>query len=176
MYAKLNQFTQILAHYLALFGFAGLLLLAIMVALDILLRFLFDYPLQGVNDVSAVIMAVVITACIPKCLLLKQNISIEVLGDASGPNGKQFLNAFASFVTGLFFIAMFANFIPYAASITQSGEKTWVLGWPVGPWWWAATALIGAAVLAQFVTFIDDVLILLKKTDVAPSETPDSII
>ena len=60
MYDTLRRLTERMTYILALAGFAGLLVLAMMVTLDILLRFFFGYPLQGVNDVSAVVMAVVI--------------------------------------------------------------------------------------------------------------------
>jgi TRAP-type transport system small permease protein len=157
MYENLRRLTGRLTHLLALAGFAGLLILAIMVTADILLRFLFDYPLQGVNDVSAVVMAVVIAACIPQCLSLKQNISIEVLGSMSPRRIQLALNLFASLAVLGFFGLMVWQFVPYAQAITASGEKTWVLGWPVGPWWWVATGFFGIAVLAQLVVVLGDV-------------------
>lgn len=156
MYKILSRFTQRLAHILALAGFAGLLILAIMVTLDILLRFFFAYPLQGVNDVSAVVMAVVIAACIPKCLLLKQNISIEVLGTMAPRPVQLALNLFASVAVLVFFALMARQFVPYSQAITESGEKTWVLGLAVGPWWWVATGCLAVAVLAQIVVVLGD--------------------
>lgn len=167
MYSKLYRFTDRLTHILALLGFAGLLLLACMVALDVLLRFLFSYPLRGVNDVSAVIMAVVISACIPKCLMLKQNISIDILGNAAGPFATRILNVFSSLAVFIFFALMLSQFIPYAQAALAGGEKTWVLGWRVGPWWAATTVMIAAAVLAQAMVFLTDLIALIS------GETPD---
>lgn len=69
-----------LARVLALVGFTGLLVLALMTTSDVLMRWLFKAPLQGVNDVSSVVMAVVIAACIPANLAMKQNIRVEVFG------------------------------------------------------------------------------------------------
>ncbi|MGR1582495.1 TRAP transporter small permease [Thalassobius sp. S69A] len=156
MYDTLRRLTERMTYILALAGFAGLLVLAMMVTLDILLRFFFGYPLQGVNDVSAVVMAVVIAACIPQSLMLKQNISIEVLGSMSPQVVRLLLNLFASAAVLLFFVLMVGQFVPYSAAITDSGEKTWVLQWPVGPWWWAATCLLSVAVLAQLVVTLTD--------------------
>jgi TRAP-type C4-dicarboxylate transport system permease small subunit len=166
----LNSFyklTERVAHYLALVGLAGLLLLSIMIVADITLRALADYPLQGVNDVYAVVMAVVIAACIPNSLLAKQNITVEVLGETLGGRARLALDCFASAATLLFFSLMVWQFIPYAASITESGEKTWVLKLPVGPWWWVATALLCVAVLAQLMVFLSDILRLIW-----PSQPP----
>lgn len=148
--------TERLAGALALAGLAGLLLLSIMVTADIILRAVADYPLQGVNDIYAMVMAVVIAACIPNSLLAKQNISIEVIGTALGGRMRSALEAFASAAVLLFFVLLAWKFFPYSASISASHEKTWVLQWPVGPWWWVATALFCVSVLAQFMVLLSD--------------------
>ncbi|KRW94497.1 TRAP transporter small permease [Paracoccus sp. MKU1] len=154
--AGFEQMVRLVTRGLALVGFAGLLLLAIMQTANIAARFLFSYPLQGVNDVSAVVMAVVVACCIPECLATRLNIRIDVLGQMFGTRAEAVLNAFASLVTLGVFALIFWNFIPYAAASTASGERTWVLGWPVGPWWWAATAAFLASVLAQAMVVVAD--------------------
>ena len=152
----LLQLPERLAHVLALLGFAGLLILAVMVVADITLRAVVDYPLQGVNDVAAVVMAVVISACIPNALLLRQNISIEVLGQVLGGRYRSAFDLFASLAVLMFFTLVTWQFVHYAASVSASGEQTWVLKWPVGPWWWAATGCFGASVLTQVLVVVQD--------------------
>lgn len=151
-----RRFTERLAYALALVGFAGLLLLATMVVVDIVSRALFSYALQGVNDVAAVVMAVVVSACIPNALLSKQNISIEVLGQTAGGIVQRMLDAFASLAVLLFFVLLAWQFVSYSQSITASGEQTWVLKIPVGPFWWIATAFFGASVLVQSLVVLTD--------------------
>lgn len=152
----LFQLPERLAYILALVGFAGLLILAVMVVLDIILRAVADYPLQGVNDVAAVVMAVVISACIPNSLLVRQNISIEVLGQVIGGRVRFAIDLFASLVVLLFFVLVTWQFVFYSASISASGEQTWVLKWPVGPWWWVATACFAVSVLVQLLVVSQD--------------------
>ena len=152
----LDQFVRKLTRALALVGFAGLLLLAVMQTANILGRFLFAYPLHGVNDVSAVVIAVVIACCIPECLAARLNIRIDVVGQMVGPRTEAALNALASLVTLVVFALIFWKFIPYATASVASNERTWVLGWPVGPWWWAATAAFGVSVLAQAMVLLAD--------------------
>jgi TRAP-type C4-dicarboxylate transport system permease small subunit len=161
----LHTLTGRLARALALAGLAGLLVLSITVVADIVLRATLDHPLQGVNDLYAVLMAVVIAACMPNALLTRQNIAIEILGEALdkvwGGRLRAALDCFASAATLAFFGMLVWQFIPYAASVSASGQKTWVLKWPVGPWWWAATALFAVAVLAQVMVFLADLSRLL---------------
>jgi TRAP-type C4-dicarboxylate transport system permease small subunit len=162
MYLTFHKITERIAHMLALLGFSGLLILSIMVVADIVLRSLFDYPLKGVNDVSAVVMAVVIAACIPQSLLIKQSISVNVLGQVIGGRFELMLNAFASFAVLVFFTLLVTQFFPYAASLTSSGEKTWVLRWPVGPWWYVASACFTVSAVVQTLVLIDDVVAVIR--------------
>lgn len=156
MLDTLYRQTERLAGVLALVGLAGLLLLSMMVVADIILRAVLDYPLQGVNDIYAMVMAVVIAACIPNSLLAKQNISIEVIGTAFGGRVRSALESFASAAVLLFFVLLAWKFFPYSTSVTESHEKTWVLQWPIGPWWWVATGLFCISALAQFMVLLSD--------------------
>lgn len=152
---------------LALVGFFGLLVLALMTTVDILCRWLINQPIYGVNDVSAIVMAVVIAACLPANLAERQNITVEFLGGALGPRGKAALDAFGGIVTLLFVTVLAWRFIPYSAEIARSGQTTWVLKLPVAPAWWVATALLMLSVPVQLVVIAADVARML-----APRQEP----
>ncbi|MDK3018823.1 TRAP transporter small permease [Pseudodonghicola flavimaris] len=164
--------TQILARSLALLGFTGLLILSILVVLDIILRTVADYPLKGVNDISAMVMAVVISACIPQSLLIKQSISVDVLGQFLGGRAELLLNAVASLAVLVFFGLLAWQFVPYAASVSASGERTWVLQWPVGPWWYVATGCFIVSALTQAMVLIDDIISVALGRPWAAGSTP----
>lgn len=152
--------SRALARRLALLGFTGLLILALMTTADVLLRWLFKAPIQGVNDVSSVVMAVVIAACIPANLAMKQNIRVEVFGSLGGRGVGQLLECLSSILT-LVFIALIAwEFLPYAAALKANGDRTWVLGWPVWPWWSVAAVMIWLAVFVQAMVALFDLAAL----------------
>jgi TRAP-type transport system small permease protein len=150
--------SRALAQVLALIGFFGLFALASMTVIDIGMRWLFSMPIQGVNDVSSVVMAVVIASCVPANLAFKQNIRVEMFGAAAGPRIESILEAFASFLTLVFIILISWQFVPYAAGLKVSGDTTWVLHWPVWPWWTVAALMLFIAALVQLVVFLDDLL------------------
>ena len=159
---------------LALIGFAGLLGLAVMTSLDVLLRWLAGTPIQGVNDVSAVVMAVVISACIPANLAMKQNISVEVFGSlAGGGRAESALTAFASLVTLIFIILVAWQFVPYAANLPTNGDRTWVLAWQVWPWWTAASVMMILAAVVQLVVFLADFAALVRGGNGPPEPEDD---
>lgn len=145
------------ARGLALVGLSGLFILAVLTTLDVVMRWGFVYPIHGVNDVSSVVMAVVIAACIPSNLINKQNISVEVLGTAVGRRGQLVISAFASLCTMIFVTLMAWQFIPYAAELIETGQRTWVLAWKVWPWWVFAAGCIVFAAVIQAVVLLTDI-------------------
>jgi len=163
------------ARGLALIGLAGLLVLAIMTTLDVVLRWLFAAPLHGVNDVSAVVMAVVVSACIPANLAFKQNITVNVLGSVLGPRVERGFEALASLLTFIFVALMAWQFVPYAAGLRETGEQTWVLAWPVWPWWSCAAALLVLAALVQALVLVEDIRALITGGNSIAHDEPPAV-
>jgi TRAP-type C4-dicarboxylate transport system permease small subunit len=141
---------------MALVGFFGLLVLAVMTTFDVLSRWLFNAPIYGVNDVSAIVMAMVIAACLPANLAARQNITVEFLGNLLGPRAKAGLDGLGGLVTLAFVAAMAWRFIPYTMEVTTSGQTTWVLKLPVAPGWWFATAFLLLSVPVQLIVVVFD--------------------
>ncbi len=159
------------ARVLALVGFAGLLVLALLTTLDVALRWLFGYPIHGVNDVSSVVMAVVIAACIPSNLVNKQSISVEVLGNSVGIRARLCIHAFSSLCTTVFIVLMAWKFVPYAADLFENGQRTWVLAWPVWPWWYFATGCIILAAVVQTLVLLSDIAAALRGSTFEASQS-----
>lgn len=151
---------------IALIGFFGLLVLAVMTTLDICSRWLFGAPIHGVNDVSAIVMAVVIAACVPANLAARQNITVEFLGNMLRPRAKAFLDGFGGLFTLAFIGLMAWQFIPYAIEVTNSGQTTWVLKLPIAPGWWIATVLLLISVPVQLTVVLFDFSRAFRSDDV----------
>jgi TRAP-type C4-dicarboxylate transport system permease small subunit len=160
------------ASWLALIGFVGLVVLASMTTLDALLRSFFSAPIQGVNDVSAVVMAVVIASCIPANLAQRKNISVEVLGAVLGVRPNRWLRLFSSLVVLIFIAAMAWQFVPFTQGLHDSNRRTWVLAWTVWPWWGAATAFLVYAAIIQASNVVHDVMDLIRGTDAGVPPPP----
>ncbi|MCW1931053.1 TRAP transporter small permease [Pararhodobacter zhoushanensis] len=170
----LDRLSRRATQWLALLGFAGLLLLALMTSLDALLRSAFSAPIHGVNDVSAVVMAVVISACIPANLAQRRNITVEVLGSLLGKTVNQVLTLFAGVVVLVVIGLMAWKFIPYTEGMYLSGRQTWVLAWPVWPWWAAATLFLIFAAFVQALNVFADVMALIRMLRTRPADALSS--
>ena len=77
-------------------------------------------------------------------------------------------------MTLIIFSLMAWQFWLYTDQLILDGESTWVLSWPVSPWWRVVTILIIICVPVTFVTFIQYTKAALKKETPSEKATPSS--
>lgn len=152
-----------LTRAIALIGLALLLLLALGTVLDVLLRWLFNSPIVGLSDTYSLFMAGVLASCFPLCIYNRGNVTIRFFGNALGPRATNFLDAFGNLITLCVFALLAWQLWLHTDQLARDGETTWVLSWPVSPWWRAVTILIIICTPVAFVTFIQYVKAALKK-------------
>lgn len=141
----LERFVQALAAV----GLLCLTLIALVIVVDVILRWLISAPIEGLSEVNSLVAAVTIASFFPLSLLNDGHAKITFLGKALGPAGQRILDAFAALVTLAFFAVLSWQMARYTAELGRSGERTWVLQLDPAPWWWAATGLLAVAVIAQ---------------------------
>ena len=129
-------------RWIALVGLVGFVVVAIATIIDVMLRWLFSMPIDGVAEISRLIVAVSIASFFPMALADRHHISIEFLGAALGKRGRSGLDLLAHLITLIFFIALGWQFVLYTMEIAESGESTWVLAWKVAPWWTLVTVFM----------------------------------
>src|SRR5688572_19256384 len=143
---------------IAIVGFVGLLVVALLTMLDVSLRWVANAPIKGLNDISGLAIAIVIASCLPLVIAQRQNISIRFLGAALGPGAARWLDAFGSGAL-LAFVALIGwQLAMHTAGMAESGRTTWHLRIPVTPYWSAATLLVALCIPAQAIAFVADVL------------------
>ncbi len=141
-------------RWLALVGLVGLVAVALVTIGDVLLRWLFNSPVDGVSEISRLVVAVAIASFFPMALSDRHHISIEFLGTWLGPRARLWLDTLAHLVTSLFFLVLGCQFILYTMEVGESGETTWLLGWSVAPWWTVTTVFMLICIPVQAVIFI----------------------
>lgn len=141
-------------RWLALVGLVGLVAVALVTVTDVLLRWLFNMPVDGVGEVSRLVVAVSIASFFPMALVERNNISIQFLGAALGPRARLWLDMVADVVTSFFFLVLGWQFVLYTLEISESGETTWILGWTVTPWWVVTTVFMLICIPVQLVMLV----------------------
>ena len=134
--------TTRVSRAIALIGLAGLLALALATVLDVFLRWLFNSPIVGLNDTYAMFAAIVIASSFPLCIAQRGNITIRFFGKLFGSRVSNLFEAFGNLVTCGIFVLMAWQLWRYADQLQNDGQTTYILNWPVSPWWRVITILI----------------------------------
>lgn len=140
-----------LAEQLAALGVGGLLLLALIITGDVLLRFFLNSPIRGLADICMVASAVLLAACMPYVVATRGNITIDVVGRSLGPRALRALNLFGAVASVLAFAVMAWQCSAYAYDMWQAGETMPTLRWPVWPWWAGVAFMLGVSTLTALV-------------------------
>jgi len=146
---SLERWLTIFTRWVALFGLILLLLLALFIVSDIIMRWLFHATFAGVLDLSAVLLPVIVATCFPIAVLQRQHVTIRFLGKALGPRREIWLELFGSLVLLLFLILMTWQFILHTADMQALGDHTWVIQISMAPWWWTTTTLMASCIPLQ---------------------------
>ena len=142
---------------IAVAGFVCLLLVALGTTVDVLLRWIANAPIKGLNDINGLVVAIVIASCLPLVIAERQNISIRFLGDALGAKPSRWLQALGSAALLAFVALVGWQLVLHTLGMAESGRTTWHLRIPVTPWWSIATAIVLLCIPAQAIAFAADV-------------------
>jgi len=157
-----KAFTRI-TRFIALVGLVGLLALASATVLDVLMRWIFNSPIVGLNDTHSLFTALIIASCFPLCIYRRGNITIRFVGNLFGSRVSNILDAFGNLAAFIIFSLMAWQLWLYTDQLVKDGETTWVLSWPVSPWWRVVTLLIIVCVPVTFMAVILFLKSALKK-------------
>lgn len=141
--------SDFVARLCALFGMLALVAFVLMTIADVLMRWLFNSPINGVADAAPLIVAIVAAAFFPLSLAGRHHVSIGFLGSLLGPRATVWLVAFASLVTWVFFILLAWQIVRYTIELRQLGQTTWVVQMPIAPWWVVVSLFMAVCVAVQ---------------------------
>ncbi len=154
---KLERQVVPLTRVVALIGLMGLLVQASLTMADVLLRWLANTPIHGLEDINGIAIAIVIASCFPIVIARRTNIAITFLGSAFGRTGKNRLEAMASIALLIFLILIGWQLIVFTGELAESGRTTWLLQLPVTPYWIIATGVYLLCIPVQIVIVLTDI-------------------
>lgn len=155
---RLETITYTVARWIAFVGLLCLVGLALATIADVMMRWLFNSPIHGVNDLYNLVIAVVVGAFFPITLMERHHISIRFLGNALRGRANHWLNNFSN-IALLAFLALLAwQLIKYVGEVRETGETTWILQWSVAPWWGVAAAFVTLCIPIQLIVTVRDAI------------------
>ena len=138
------------ADWIALIGATAIMALATAIFVDVLMRWLFNAPILGVDDLGKYNLAVIVASFFPACLVGGHFVTVRFLGRALGARRALWLEVVGSFATLLVFVLFAWQFFRFTLyDVTRTGLATPVLEIPQAPWWWVVTAIVFVCVAVQ---------------------------
>jgi tripartite ATP-independent transporter DctM subunit len=163
---RLEHISVTATRRVAFFGVALMLLIALGTLVDVLMRWLFNRPITGFDEVVEMGMAVAVAATFPACAAIKGNLTIDILAERLGPRLCARLTCFGAFVLLLLYGLLAWQVGAFATDLQNQGAATIYLGWPTPPFIWAVAFFLAIAAMAQLVVFADSVRATLRPSSV----------
>ena len=154
----------------AFIGGIGIFVIATAIVVDVLMRWMFNAPILGVDDLSIYILAVVVASFFPAGLAEERFVTIRFIGKAIGPRSALWLEVFGALCTIAFFILLAWKIFFYTVDITRSGLATIVLQLPQAPWWWIVTVVIALCIPVQAIILVKKLISAIR----GPVSAPES--
>jgi len=154
--AKHGRWSREFSKWLALVGLIGLVVLAMLTIADVMMRWLFSDPVDGISDLYRLLVALVVASFFPSSFAERGHISINFLSAVLSRIGRKWLAVFASLVTLAFTCVLGWQFILYCMEVYEAGETTWLMGLSVTPWWIGVTVLLLLCIPIQLIVFMID--------------------
>ncbi len=144
------------ARWIAVIGALAILGLAAAIVVDVLMRWLLNAPILGVDDLGKYNLAVIVSSFFPICLIGGHFVTIRFLGRAVGPLRALWLEAFGNLVTLFVFVLFAWQFFRFTLyDVTLTGLATAVLELPQAPWWWMVTVIVFACTVIQVLVLLE---------------------
>lgn len=156
MFDKLEALLADISRIVALIALIGLILLCLATIADVFMRYVFNNPITGVRDTYSLFLGVILASCFPLLKSERGNITIRFLGKFLGRRAGKVLDLFGGLATMVYvFLGAYWTWI-YAGELAATNDTTWLLGWPIAPWWRATAIILFFAIVVLIVVFIQD--------------------
>jgi TRAP-type C4-dicarboxylate transport system permease small subunit len=142
------------ARFAALFGMIGLVGFVLVTNADVLMRWLFNSPLNYIADLAPLVMAIVVAALFPFAIVARYHVTIEVLGGLIGRRSQAWLEVFAALVGVVFFALVAWQIVLFTIDLHVRGQTTWVMQIPSAPWWVVASFFMVLCVVVQLIVLV----------------------
>lgn len=141
-------------RWAALLGFLLLIAAACTTVISAFMRWSFNMPIEGWDDLSHLVYAVVIVACFPAGLLQGHNVTIRFLGSALGRRATHWLEWFGALATLVFFALLAWQFVVLTLEFHSNGDTTMTAQIITWPWWTVVTIIVIGCVPVQAIVLL----------------------
>ena len=151
---RLNHRATIATHRIALVGFTGLVLIALLTFYDGAARYL-DLPrVSGFSDFGELLFPIIIASCFPTLLIQQKNLTIRVLARVTGDGAARWADLAAAVAVLIFFTLLGLQFMQMTLDFHSAGRTTATIEIPTALFWMIATAILWLCVPIQLLVVL----------------------
>ena len=162
---RLNQLATTVTHRIALLGFTGLVLIALLTFYDGAARHV-DLPrVTGFSDFGELLFPIVIASCFPALLIQQKNLTIRVLGRFAGAGAARWGDMAAALAALVFFMLLSLQVAQMTLDFYSTGRTTATIEIPTAPFWMIATSMLLLCIPIQLL------VVLTHLRDLSPLRT-----
>ena len=160
---RLDHRAIIATHRIALVGFTGLVMIALLTFYDGAARYL-DLPrISGFADVGELLFPIIIASCFPALLIRQKNLTIRVLGRVAGDAIVRYADLAAAVAVLIFFTLLGLQFVQMTLDFHAARRTTATIEIPTAIFWMIATSILWLCVPIQLL------VVLSRVRDLSPS-------
>jgi tripartite ATP-independent transporter DctM subunit len=148
-----RRMTAITRH-IAFAGVLTMLLLAFATIVDVLLRWLFNSPISGFNEILSMGLAIAISATFPAGAAQRVNLTVDFLSRRTSQRSLAWLKVGGAVALLLFYALLSWRIGAYAYQLSDRSAVTVYLNIPMGPVMALVSFFVGVSAFVQFVALI----------------------
>ena len=151
----LEQRCVAISRRLAIVAVAGMLVLSLLTIIDITLRYFLSAPLQGLDEATQLIMAVIISASLPAGIATRNHVTIDFFRNFIGPRWEAVMAVIGGALVLLLMMLLAWRFGAYAQRLMLRDDATMIVGIPTAPFWWGVTGMLALCVPIQIIVLLN---------------------
>ncbi len=151
---RLNHRATTATHRIALVGFTGLVLIALLTFYDGAARYL-DLPrVSGFSDVGELLFPIIIASCFPALLIRQKNLTISLLGRVAGDDTARWADLAAAVAVIIFFTLLGLQFVKMTLDFHAARRTTATIEIPTALFWMIATSILWLCIPIQLLVVL----------------------
>ena len=150
----LDKRSVIVTQRVAFIGVLAMLFIAFTTISDVVMRWLFNAPIDGLSEIEGMALAVAVAGCFPAGAALRVNLTIDLIGNRVGPKVLAWLKALGALALLVFYVFVAWRIGEFAAKLGARGAETLYVRLPIAPFMWSVATFLGISALVQLINFI----------------------
>ena len=135
----------------AFIGVIAMLFIAFTTIADVVLRWLFNSPIDGLSEMEGMALAVAVSGCFPAGAAQRVNLTIDLLGNRVSKRTLAWLKALGGLTLLVFYGFVAWRIGEYAFKLQARSAETVYVHLPMAPFMWAVASFLAIAALMQLV-------------------------